>query len=139
MLNNLLVTAKPDNFNIIVGDKVPRWRGLLTTLLREKLKDGFKEPQKPIEHGVELRPANDTFRPFPEEWELRGVGFTNEYFESDWFNNPNIETKEHYLETKSVRVEDRPWRVLWLGVQITDIGKGRWITYNYTRKTFSAS
>jgi hypothetical protein len=55
-------------------------------------------------------------RPFPEEWAMQGLEFASRYFEDDWFKNPNIESEEHYLETKSMRVQDRLWRVFWLGV-----------------------
>jgi hypothetical protein len=68
---------------------------------------------------------------------LQGLEFASRYFEDDWFKNPNIESEEHYLETKSMSVQDRPWRVLWLGVQIAKVRQGRWIIYDYKGKTFS--
>jgi hypothetical protein len=137
LLNNLLTIARPDDFDTIEGDRVPRWGAPMTAPPEEELKSGFQIPQKPEAHGVELKPTNNVFRPFPEEWALQGLEFASRYFEDDWFKNPNIESEEHYLETESMRVQDRPWRVLWLGVQIAKVGEGRWITYDYEGKTFS--
>jgi hypothetical protein len=137
LLNNLLTIARPDDFDTIEGDRVPRWGAPMTAPPEEELKSGFLTPQKPEAHGVELKRTNNVFRPFPEEWALQGLEFASRYFEDDWFENPNIESEEHYQETESIRVQDRPWRVLWLGVQIAKVGEGQWIIYDYERKTFS--
>jgi hypothetical protein len=120
-LNNLLVKAKPRNFNVIEGDKVPQW----------------PREEELIVRAQEPKPDNQVFRPLPEDWALRGLDFADRYLEQDWFSIPNYEDEEHYLETESMRVQDRPWRVLWLGVQIAKIGQGQWIAYDDVKKRFT--
>jgi hypothetical protein len=67
LLNNLLTIARPDNFNTIEGDRVPRWGAPMTTPPEEELKSASQTPQKPEAHSVELKPTNNVFRPFPEK------------------------------------------------------------------------
>ena len=74
-------------------------------------------------------PAKNTFPPFPEEFAMRGLGFTTGYFPDEYFANENVEPETHYLEAKSRRFQHRrPERVLWLGVHIAGLAVG-WLEY----------
>ncbi|KAL5344583.1 hypothetical protein ACLOAV_010567 [Pseudogymnoascus australis] len=74
-------------------------------------------------------PTKDIFRPFPEDFAMQGLGFTEGYFLHDWFNDENVEPETHYLEAESMRSQHRPERVLWLGVQIARLTEG-WMGYS---------
>ncbi|KFY95929.1 hypothetical protein V498_03007 [Pseudogymnoascus sp. VKM F-4517 (FW-2822)] len=92
------------------------------------------ETQLPIEQldiagqHDDSAPAEDIFRPFPEEWAMQGLSFTEGYFPEGWFTNENVEPETHYLETEIIRSQHRPERVLWLGVKIAR-SAGEWMGY----------
>ncbi|KFX95339.1 hypothetical protein O988_05846 [Pseudogymnoascus sp. VKM F-3808] len=84
-----------------------------------------------------VAPAKDIFRPFPEEFAMQGLGFTERYFPEGWFADENVEPETHYLEAESTRSQHRPERILWLGVQIARLA-GEWMGYsNVDGYTFS--
>lgn len=49
---------------------------------------------------------------------MQGLAWAADSSPPGAFNNPNVEAEKHYMEAESMRTEQRPERVLWLGVQI---------------------
>jgi hypothetical protein len=80
-----------------------------------------------IESPTLPAPDSPTFRPFPEDFAMQGLGFTASYFPDDWFSNENVEPLD-YLEADSMRLQHRPQRIPWLGVQIATWA-GAWMGY----------
>ncbi|KFY94734.1 hypothetical protein V498_03751 [Pseudogymnoascus sp. VKM F-4517 (FW-2822)] len=77
-------------------------------------------------------PAKSSVCPFAEELAMRGLGFTIGYFPDNYFANENSEPEMHSL---SIRLEHRPKRVLWLGVQLARLAAG-WLGYAGVGSTF---
>ena len=82
-------------------------------------------------------PDKNDFRPAPEEFAMRGLPWTVDYFSPDWFDNENIEDENQYKEDPSMNSDYRPERILWLGSQIAKAGK--WIIYNSVNHGFSVT
>lgn len=116
MLNSVLEELRPTGMETIMADKFPRPADTQRRI------DGttLVIPEKPDTTAKnESRPSSDEFRPFPEEWAMRGLIWTQSYFPEDWFKNPNIEAEKHFMEAESMRMQERPERVLWLAMQLT--------------------
>jgi len=71
--------------------------------------------------------SNESPRPLPEEYALRGLLWVEDYFPPNWFGGDRIDDDEKYLELASM-VEERIDRVLWIGHKIA--AKGKWLTYD---------
>ena len=134
MLNSVLRFQEPTNYAIIESEAMPKPE----EPYREK-NLGLCIPEKPDiagDHDESIPPAADEFRPFPEEWAMRGLKWTEGYFPDMWFVNENVEVEKHYMEAESMRAEHRPERVLWLGVQLTKTTDR--IAYDPSTHRFSA-
>lgn len=134
MLNSVLRFHEPSDYHVIEGDEIPKPEE------PEREKNlGLRMPEKPDiagDHDESIPPATDEFRPFPEEWAMQGLKWTENYFPKNWFVNENVEMEKHYMEAESMRADHRPQRVLWLGVQLTKTTDR--IAYDSTIKRFSA-
>jgi hypothetical protein len=64
-------------------------------------------------------PEKDAPRPFPEDFAVRGLLWTENYFPEGWFGNEKIDEEEKYHELPSMTAE-RKERILWLGVRISN-------------------
>ncbi|KAK8122103.1 hypothetical protein PG984_010773 [Apiospora sp. TS-2023a] len=82
------------------------------------------------------RPVKQLPRPFPEDFALRGLLWTEKYFPSDWFTNDKIDDDEKYFEVASM-TDERKERILWLAVYIARQGKGQWLIYDDKLHQFS--
>ncbi|KFY96774.1 hypothetical protein V500_02324 [Pseudogymnoascus sp. VKM F-4518 (FW-2643)] len=126
---NTLAGLHPPNFAVIESPNLPMPGSNLhpsrETLLKQP---ALKQLDIAGQHD-DVTPAKDIFRPFPEEWAMQGLSFTEGYFPKGWFANENVEPETHYLETESIRSQHRPERVLWLGAQITKRLAGKWMVY----------
>ncbi|KFZ13234.1 hypothetical protein V502_06722, partial [Pseudogymnoascus sp. VKM F-4520 (FW-2644)] len=67
-------------------------------------------------------------RPLPEDWAMRGLPFTKDYFPNAWFAEKNAEPDMHYIETESMSSQHRPERVLWPAIEISRLA-GDWMGY----------
>jgi len=74
----------------------------------------------------------DDLRPFPEDWAMRGMFWTEGYWPLEWFK-PDIEAETHYMEQKSMK-DERSERIIWLGYQLAKSGK--WLVYNQNTRKF---
>jgi len=63
-------------------------------------------------------PEKDDVRPFPEDFAIRGLLWTEHYFPDKWFSNPKIDDEERYLEAASM-TDERKERILWLARRLS--------------------
>ncbi|TGO65625.1 hypothetical protein BOTNAR_0076g00190 [Botryotinia narcissicola] len=79
-------------------------------------------------------PEKDDVRPFPEDYGMRGLLWSEKYFPEKWFLNEKIDEEEKYHELASM-LEQRKERILWLACRI--VGAGPWITFDSSKPEFS--
>ncbi|KFA80810.1 hypothetical protein S40288_04761 [Stachybotrys chartarum IBT 40288] len=73
-------------------------------------------------------------RPLPEDFAMRGLLYTEDYFPNDWFSNDRIEEDERYFELASM-IEERQERIIWLGRKIERLGP--WLNWNEASQQFT--
>ncbi|KAE8454538.1 hypothetical protein EG329_000161 [Mollisiaceae sp. DMI_Dod_QoI] len=96
---------------------------MLNTLFAQyKTPDRIEAEQFPL-------PAKDEFRPFPEDFALRGLLWAENYFPDEWFTHEKIDEEEKSHERPSM-TDERKERILWLACKIAKAGP--WITYDGT-------
>lgn len=93
---------------------------------------GFKHFER-IESPEFPKPSE---RPLCEDWNLRGLLWTDTLFPSDWFSNNKVDEDEKSFELPSM-TEYRRERVLWLGWNLAVYKK--WIVYDEQTKQFRAT
>ncbi|EHK45849.1 hypothetical protein TRIATDRAFT_132043 [Trichoderma atroviride IMI 206040] len=69
----------------------------------------------------------DHYRPLPEDYAMRGLIYTEEYFPLKWFAGETVEEDEKYFEQASM-VDSRKERILWIGKQISSLK--RWLIWD---------
>lgn len=62
-------------------------------------------------------PEKGEAHPLPEDYAMRGLVYTTDYFPANWFDNTAIDDDEKYFEPAST-VGKRGERILWLGHSI---------------------
>lgn len=75
-------------------------------------------------------------RPLCEDWNLRGLLWTDSLFPADWFRNDRVDDDEKTFELPSM-TEHRRERVLWHGWNLA--AHKRWIVYDDETKRFRAT
>ncbi|KAG7424480.1 hypothetical protein Forpi1262_v014587 [Fusarium oxysporum f. sp. raphani] len=111
-------------------DKVP-WKYIafmLNTLLESC------EPRYEIQRHFYLPRKNQLPRPLPEDFAMRGLLYSEDYFPNDWFQNDNRDDDEMYFELPSAS-EERKNRIISLGCRIATSGK--WLRWNEEARQFS--
>lgn len=94
---------------------------MLNTLLAQyKTTSRIEAEQFPL-------PAMDDFRPFPEDFALRGLLWAENYFPPEWFTHEKIDEEEKHHERPSM-TDERKERLLWLACRIAKAGP--WISYD---------
>lgn len=78
--------------------------------------------------------TKDDVRPFPEDFALHGLSWTQGYFPKEWFNNPKIQDEEKYLEVASM-ADERKERIRWLGRRLA-VNANEWIGFDETERRF---
>ncbi|KAJ4324005.1 hypothetical protein N0V84_004099 [Fusarium piperis] len=73
-------------------------------------------------------------RPLPEDFAMRGLIYSEDYFPHDWFKNDKIDEDEKYFELGSM-VEERRDRILTLGCRIA--ASGSWLIWDPEARQFS--
>ena len=63
-------------------------------------------------------------RPLPEDWTLRGLEFTKNYFPPGWIEEAKVDDEERLLELPSF-LAARKQRILWLGYMIAKVSNAR--------------
>ncbi|KAI8715184.1 EST1-DNA-bind domain-containing protein [Fusarium sp. LHS14.1] len=85
-------------------------------------------------HSDFRRPERELPRPLPEDFAMRGLIYSEDFFPSDWFKNDKIDEDEKYFELGSM-VEERKDRILTLGCKIA--ASGSWLIWNPETRQFS--
>ncbi|KAJ4386336.1 hypothetical protein N0V93_009230 [Gnomoniopsis smithogilvyi] len=93
---------------------------------------GFKH----FEHIESQEFPKPSERPLCEDWNLRGLLWTDALFPSDWFSNNKVDEDEKSFELPSM-TEYRRERVLWLGWNLA--AHKKWIIYDEQTKQFRAT
>jgi hypothetical protein len=90
------------------------------------------ETHSRIENDKFPLPAKDDLRPFPEDFAMRGLLWTDKYFPDQWFSD-RIDDEEKYLELPSMTAE-RKERILWLACQLA--GSRKWLCYSWRHQFY---
>jgi hypothetical protein len=78
--------------------------------------------------------SQDHYRPLPEDYAMRGLIYTEEYFPLKWFAGEAVEEDEKYFEQASM-VDSRKERILWIGKQISSLN--RWLIWDAESAKFT--
>ena len=81
-------------------------------------------------------PAEGAGRPLPEDFVIRGQGWSQGHFPKDWFEDAKVGDEERLMEVPSMAAP-RVERILWLGVRLASLG--RWLHYDRELKMFSTT
>ncbi|KAL7904318.1 hypothetical protein GGI35DRAFT_202752 [Trichoderma velutinum] len=81
-------------------------------------------------------PVERDYRPLPEDYAMRGLIYTEEYFPLEWFSSEAVEEDEKYFEQASM-VDARKERILWIGRQIANVG--HWLLWDEENAKFTAA
>ncbi|KAH8798379.1 hypothetical protein F5884DRAFT_742980 [Xylogone sp. PMI_703] len=115
-----------------VGPRLP-WDSLATaldTLLATHR--NLVEPDSKIFPGLEM----ETPKPFRNDYVLRGLLFSEDYFPPGWFPAEMIDEDDETDRPKSVNNQHRE-RILWIAIRIAGLGK--WLNYERENMEFTAS
>ncbi|PHH59166.1 hypothetical protein CDD81_3668 [Ophiocordyceps australis] len=125
----LHVSQRPDAMALVEGHFPWKLTAMMLNLVLSKLDDvpgmeglEFPWPEKKA-------PA----RPLPEDYALRGLIYTQDYFPPRWFDNDRIDDDERTLEPPS-KTLDRQERILWIGRRLARMDK--WLTWNDATRRF---
>ena len=93
------------------------------------------------EHGIDSADfpgahKNDTPRPLPEDFALRGLIYTEGYYPISWFRNSKVEEDEKYFELASM-TNQRKERLLWLGRRLAT--SGQWLIWDNETRQFGVA
>ncbi|KAI9696416.1 MAG: hypothetical protein M1836_005694 [Candelina mexicana] len=116
----------------LIENDVP-WAPLVT-LLNTLLKS--YEAHERMQSSKFPEPEKGIGRPLPEDFSLRGVDWTTNYYPEYWFSHAMVDDEERSLELASMAA-DRKERILWLAYQVSKVTTGFY--YNPASRTFSAS
>ncbi len=115
----------------LVCDKYP-WKLTANTL--NSVLEALESKPRMERQEFPRPPANEPLRPLPEDYALRGLRYSNNYFPEDWFSSDKLEDDEKMFELPSL-ADERRQRILWLGRQIAVTGK--WLTWDGKAEEFS--
>jgi hypothetical protein len=104
-------------------EKYP-WK--LTSMMLNSLLGSY-EPGNEVKSQFHLWEEDQDPRPLPEDFALRGLLHSEDYFPNDWFQNDKIDEDEKYFELPSMS-EKRKDRILSLGCKIAT--SGSWLIWN---------
>ena len=123
------LTQKPDAIALIENE-FP-WE-LLATFLNTLLQS-YKGKKKIAGEEFHVPDEEDERRPLPEEYAMKGLGWTDQYLPKDWFVYEKIELDEHYFEMPSM-ADPRRGRILWIACRIAQHAK--WLFFDERQRQF---
>jgi hypothetical protein len=94
---------------------------------------GSGEPGYEANNQFHLWEKEQHPRPLPEDFAMRGLLYSEDYFPNDWFRNDKVDEDEKYFELASMS-EERKDRILSLGRRIAT--SGSWLTWNEDARKF---
>ncbi|KAG9257762.1 uncharacterized protein F5Z01DRAFT_414620 [Emericellopsis atlantica] len=112
----------------LTADMLNYW---LFTARNNKSNPQFREETFPGSHG-EQQPT----RPLPEDYAMRGLWYTDDYFPMNWFRNSKVEFEERYFERRSL-VDLRVERILWIAMRLSKAGD--WLVFDVSLEKFGAA
>ncbi|RTE68054.1 hypothetical protein BHE90_017569, partial [Fusarium euwallaceae] len=92
------------------------------------------EPKYDVRSDFRLLENDQLPRPWPEDFAMRGLIYTEDYYPHGWFDNGNIEGRERYFELGSM-TRERKHRLITLGYRIA--ASGRWLIWNKETRSFT--
>lgn len=123
------MTRYPAAMNHLEGE-FP-WK--LTALMLNSLL-GSCEPGYKVQRQIPLPDKDQSPRPLPEDFAMRGLLYSEDYIPNDWFHNEKIDEDEKYFELASM-AEERRGRILSLGCSIAT--SGSWLIWDEATSQFS--
>ena len=114
----------------------------LRQLTQQRAGDGGYNLYVPTEPPLEDIPPpppvrSDEVKPLPDDWFLRGLLWTDNYFPQGWFANmESFNEDERMMETPSTRLV-RKERLLWVACRLASYKT--WITYNSMTHQFKVT
>ncbi|OAQ99162.1 hypothetical protein LLEC1_01234 [Akanthomyces lecanii] len=117
----------------LVAEKVP-WRRV-ADVLNEACPALMSKPRM-ANAKFPRPPMNEPLRPLPEDYGMRGLELSKNYFPPDWFSSKKIEDDEKMFEPPSLG-DERRQRLLWLGRRIC--GLGEWIAWDEDSARFTVN
>jgi hypothetical protein len=105
----------PDRYRMAIEDGDIRDRKLWTGFTQR----WYSKASHKVGQDTRIE-SSHTSRPFPEDFALRGLLWTEDYFPTEWFTNEKIDEEEKYHERASMTAQ-RKERILWLAVRIARI------------------
>jgi hypothetical protein len=107
------------------------WKSL--AIMLNTILGSFPTPDRIADESFPVLEKDDP-RPFPEDFAVRGLLWTEGYFPIDFFTKKKIDEEEKYHERASM-TSQRKERILWLACRIAALGP--WLIYD--GKRFSVS
>ncbi|RGP79609.1 hypothetical protein FLONG3_2357 [Fusarium longipes] len=111
-------------------DEFP-WK--LTALMLNSLL-GSCEPGYKVQNRIPSQDKDQSPRPLPEDFAMRGLLYSEDYLPNEMFSNDKIDEDEKYFELASM-AEERRDRILSLGCSIAT--SGSWLIWNEETNQFS--
>jgi hypothetical protein len=87
-----------------------------------------------VQSYITLLDKDQSPRPLPEDFAMRGLLYSEDYLPNEWFRNDKIDEDEKYFELESM-AEERRHRILSLGYSIAT--SGTWLIWNEKTSQFS--
>ncbi|KAM0364071.1 hypothetical protein ACHAPK_010981 [Fusarium culmorum] len=91
-------------------------------------------PGYKVQRQIPLPDKDQSPRPLPEDFAMRGLLYTENYIPNDWFHKEKIDEDEKYFERASM-AEERRNRIFSLGCCIAT--SGSWLIWDETTNQFS--
>ena len=79
---------------------------------------------------------SDTPRPLPEDYAMRGLVYTEDYYPASWFHDSQVEEDEKYFELASM-MNPRKERLLWIGRRLAS--SNSWLTWDVVARKFGVT
>ncbi|KAJ2982586.1 hypothetical protein NQ176_g1283 [Zarea fungicola] len=117
----------------LIDSKLP-WN-LIVDILNDAKPCLMSKPRMEME-GFPRPPPNEPLRPLPEDYAMRGLQLSADYFPKDWFSSDRLEEDEKMFELPSLG-DERRQRVLWLARRISTLGK--WMVWDKAADKFTVN
>ncbi|KAM3546026.1 hypothetical protein ARSEF1564_001119 [Beauveria bassiana] len=130
MMLFLHYVAQHDKAMSLIQDQVP-WRRIVDVL--NEARPALLSKPRMANKSFPRPPPNEPLRPLSEDYALRGLGLSKDYFPDDWFSSDKLEEDEKMFEPPSLG-DERRQRILWLGRQMCNLGK--WLDWEESSKRF---
>ncbi|KAB5515608.1 hypothetical protein GE09DRAFT_1208678 [Coniochaeta sp. 2T2.1] len=128
------LTFLPEVNNLVAKEFPWRLLALMLNYLVDSAKDFERIEGEAFPNELE---KGDSRRPLPEDYAMRGLLWTDDYFPPKHFDGEQRDDDEKYMELPSM-VESRKERVLYLGCRIAARGE-QWLRYDRAEHRFSAT